>query len=220
MSSNWLMLYTSNILERQWLSAGTFELILSKPNGFEHVAGQRIAIRCEGIEREYSIASAPAEPELRLCIRRVEKGRLSGLLASCAVRSSLKISGPAGYFVFQPSSRQAVFAATGTGIAPFHAMAASGISGFVLLHGVGETADLYYREQMAAAAARYVACISREHPIRKGCFRGRVTAYLMSQLKPGAYDFYLCGNADMIRDVTLLVDERFRGSRVFSEPFY
>jgi ferredoxin-NADP reductase len=206
-------------MRRQWLSAKTFELFLPKPKGFEHVAGQRLVIQMDGIEREYSIASAPAEPELRLCIRRVENGRLSVLLASCAIGSSLQISGATGYFVYQSSARQAVFVGTGAGIAPFHAMAVSGISGFILLHGVRKTAELLYRERMAAAAARYVACISGGHPMGKGCFRGRVTAYLQSQLGPGDYDFYLCGNGQMIRDVTLLIDERFAGSRVFSERF-
>ena len=213
------MHYTTNIRERRWLSARAFELVLPKPEGFEHVAGQRIAVQLDGIVREYSIASAPAEPVLRLCIRRVEKGHLSALLASCPIGASLRISRASGYFVFQPSDRRVIFAATGTGIAPFHAMAASGISGFVLLHGVRETGELYYHEQMAAAAGRYVACISGEHPVDKDCFRGHVTTYLQSRLAPGGYDFYLCGNGDMIRDVTFLVDERFAGSRVFSEPF-
>ena len=110
------MRYTSKVLYRRWLSAKTFELTLSKPDGFEHIAGQRLAVIWDVIERQYSIASAPAEPELRLCIQRIEKGRLSKLLASCRVGARLEISGPTGYFVFQPSGRQAVFTATGTEI--------------------------------------------------------------------------------------------------------
>ena len=214
------MPYTSTITGRRRLSAKAFELILTKPNGFEHIAGQRLAVRLDRIEREYSIASAPAEPDLRLCIRRVEKGLLSQSLASCAVGTCLQISRSNGYFVFQPSSRQAVFAATGTGVAPFLAMAASGISGFVLLHGVREADDLYYRDRLAPLAARFVACISGDHQGEQGFFQGRVTAYLQSRLKAGVYDFYLCGQGEMIREVTLLVDERFAGSRVFAEPFY
>ena len=214
------MPYTTTIKARRWLSARTFELILTKPNGFEHIAGQRLSVRLDRVEREYSIASAPAEPDLRLCIRRVANGLVSESLASCDVGSRLKIGRPNGYFVFQPSSRQAVFAATGTGVAPFLAMAAAGVSGFVLLHGVRAADDLYYRDRLAPAAACYVACISGDHPVEKGFFQGRVTAYLQSRLKAGAYDFYLCGKGEMIREVILLVDDRFAGSRVFSEPFY
>jgi hypothetical protein len=32
--------------------------------------------------------------------------------------------------------------------------------------------------------------------------------------------FYLCGRREMIREVTLLVDEKFAGSFLFTEPFY
>jgi hypothetical protein len=47
-----------------------------------------------------------------------------------------------------------------------------------------------------------------------------VTDYIRNRLPPRTYDFYLCGRQDMIRDVTLLVDERFDGSLVYSEIFY
>ena len=49
---------------------------------------------------------------------------------------------------------------------------------------------------------------------------GRVTEYLDQHLTPGTYDFYLCGRSEMIRDVTLLIDERFPGSLVYTELFY
>lgn len=40
------------------------------------------------------------------------------------------------------------------------------------------------------------------------------------ELSVKAYDFYLCGCREMIRDVTLLVDERFPGSYIYTELFY
>jgi hypothetical protein len=51
-------------------------------------------------------------------------------------------------------------------------------------------------------------------------FRGNVTEYLEQHLTPGAYDFYLCGRSEMIRDVTHLIDIRFPESLVFTELFY
>jgi benzoate/toluate 1,2-dioxygenase reductase subunit len=67
-----------------------------------------------------------------------------------------------------------------------------------------------------------------KHPVREtqtkklpaNTFRGKVTGYLEQHLTPEAYDFYLCGRSEMIRDVTLLVDERFPGSLVYTESFY
>ena len=64
--------------------------------------------------------------------------------------------------------------------------------------------------------ARYL-----NHTLKKSVhFHGRVTDYLRDKLPVTAYDFYLCGRREMIRDVTLLVDERFPGSHIYTEPFY
>jgi len=51
-------------------------------------------------------------------------------------------------------------------------------------------------------------------------FQGKVTQYLAQHLESKAYDFYLCGRREMIREVTLLIDERFAGSLVYTELFY
>ena len=66
--------------------------------------------------------------------------------------------------------------------------------------------------------ARYVPCLSGEG--EPGCFPGRVTAWSHDHLPTGCYDFYLCGSRHMVRDMTALVDERFPGSRVFTEIFF
>jgi hypothetical protein len=47
-----------------------------------------------------------------------------------------------------------------------------------------------------------------------------VTDYLQKNLAPGEYDFYLCGRREMIHDVTLLIDERFEGSLIYTEIYY
>lgn len=51
-------------------------------------------------------------------------------------------------------------------------------------------------------------------------FSGRVTEAAVHHLAPGPYDFYLCGGRAMIRDFTVLADERFPGSRIFMEVFH
>ena len=97
-------------------------------------------------------------------------------------------------------------------------MARAGAAGFTLLHGVRRAADLLYREPLESAASRYVPCLSQEGP--PGSFRGRVTAWAAEHLPPAAYDFTLCGSRGMIRDFLLLVDERFPGSRAYTEIFF
>ncbi|MGB7921448.1 MAG: FAD-dependent oxidoreductase [Desulfobacterales bacterium] len=212
--------YDTALMERRQLSDNTFEAVFSRPFGFEFTAGQRIRLIHGGLERDYSLASAPDDAALVLCIRQVAAGRFSPLLSSTPIGTAFTFSGPHGYFVFQASARPPVFVATGTGVAPFAAMARAGVSGFTLLHGVRQAGERYYASLFRSKARRYVACLSEEDPSEGGTFHGRVTDYLASHLEPDRYEFYLCGRAEMVRDVIWLVDDRFPGSMVYTEIFY
>ena len=212
--------YASELIERRWLSNKSFEIILTKPKYFEYIPGQWIRLNHHAVERDYSLVSAPIDPHLALCIRNVAGGRLSPGLGNAPVGSRLNFNGPHGYFTFSPSNRPAVFVATGTGLAPFVSMARSGVTGFLLLHGVNSTEDLYYAAEFKSAAKQYVPCISEADRSSGEYFQGRVSDYLRKILAPGLYDFYLCGRGEMIRDVTFLVDEKFSGSLIFKETFY
>jgi benzoate/toluate 1,2-dioxygenase reductase component len=211
---------TAAVLKRKWLSEKTFEIRLNRPAVFQFRPGQRVSLSSEGNERDYSIVSAPEESELAFCIRNVAGGKLSSSLSTVEIGTSLSIKGPFGYFTYKPSVRQAVFVATGTGIAPFCSMAGSGISGFILVHGARLAQDLYYASLFRQTAEKYIPCLSEANKLPAGAIRGQVTDYLQRDLKPEAYDFYLCGRSDMIRDITLLIDERFPDSLVYTESFY
>jgi NAD(P)H-flavin reductase len=212
--------YASELIERQWLSNKSFEITLSKPKSFEYMPGQCIRLIHDAVERDYSLVTAPTDPNLALCIRNIEGGIFSPELSNAPVGSRFIFNGPHGYFTFRPSKRPAVFVATGTGLAPFVSMARSGVAGFILLHGVNSAKDLYYTSVFKSAAKQYLPCISETDKLAGEYFRGRVTDYLQKNLTPGLYDFYLCGRREMIRDVTFLVDERFPGSFIFTEIFY
>ena len=215
--------FTAELLRRSWLSEKTFELELSRPPAFQFRPGQRIRLLHKGVERDYSLLSRPDSPRLGLCVRHLSTGLFSSILAAAEIGTSFTFTGPHGYFVFQRSSRPPVFVATGTGVAPFLSMTRSGVAGFIMLHGVQTGAELYYRPDFGAAANLYVPCLSQASPksaLPPGAYCGRVTEYLRDHLPPGAYDFYLCGRREMIRDVTLLVDERFPESLVYGEIFY
>jgi benzoate/toluate 1,2-dioxygenase reductase component len=212
--------FAARILSRRWLSPTTFELSLERPAGFDFQPGQRVRLESGPNFREYSIAAAPGDADVTLCIRRVAGGAVSAWLSTAGIGTTLHGSGPHGYFTFQPSPRPAIFVATGTGVAPFVSMTKAGTKGFTLLHGVRRAEDLFYRELLAASAHRYLACLSEGAPADPDVLAGRVTRHLERQVPPGTYDFYLCGRRDMIRDATWLIDDRFCGSRVYSEIFY
>ena len=210
--------FTTRLRDRTWLSGKAFQIELDRPGGFQFLPGQSIRIANGPAERDYSLAGAPEADLLTLCVRHVPHGLLSSFLAAAPRGTPLTFTGPHGYFVFHQSARPPVFVATGAGVAPFFSMAASGIRGFTLLQGARTADELYYGTRLRAASARYVACLSEGSAA--GCFNGRVTDWVRERLPVLAYDFYLCGSRDMIRDVTVLADERFPGSLVRTEAFH
>lgn len=214
-------IYTVTILRHTWLSANAFELVLERPQTFSFHAGQKVLLEASGICREYSLASSPDQKELVICFRFVKDGALSARLAAATTGEYVQISDPYGFFVYRPGN--AVFVATGTGIAPFVAYAKSGITGYAMIHGVRENEDLYYQEILKNSVENYVPCLTGNKSVKKQppeYFNGRVTEYIEKKLPKGRYDFYLCGNGAMIRDATLLIDQKFPESRLFSETFF
>lgn len=211
----------TRILSRRFLAPGVFELELERPAALRFLPGQRLRLRREGYDRDYSIASSPGEPGLRLLIRLFPEGRMSPWLAAVPPGTAVEGSGPHGYFLFDPAGVTPVFVASGTGIAPFRSMAAAGAAGFVLFQGARTGAELFYRRFLEARAGRYVGCLTRERPpLPAGTRAGRVTEALREDLTPGRYDFYLCGRGEMIRDALQVIDARFPGVRVFTEAFF
>lgn len=86
--------------------------------------GQYVTIRYEQVPRPYSIASSPDEEELELCVRRVPGGTLTtDLFEELSEGETVSIRGPNGDFLLEePSDRDMVFLATGTGVAPLKSM--------------------------------------------------------------------------------------------------
>ena len=212
--------FPTELIDRRWISKRIFEIKFRKPPSYIIRPGQRICIYYQTMGRDYTPVSAPGDPEITFCIRKVDSGKFSPVLSAAEIGTRFDISKPGGYFTFKPSRSAPVFVATGTGIAPFCSMVRSGITGFTLLHGVDSPQDLYYQSKLESVTDRYIPCISGEYSSSSEYFRGRVTDYLKTHLPPAIYDFYLCGRREMIREVTWLVDERFPGSLLYSELFY
>ena len=210
--------FSSRLVSRTRLSDSAFDVELERPKGFSFRAGQSIRIFVGDAGRDYSLAGGPSAGSLTLCVRLVNGGAVSPFLAGAPLESDLSFTGPHGVFTLVQSARPLVWAATGVGMAPFLSMVRAGATGFTLLHGVRCSGELFHRDELEAAAARYVPCLSRE--TTAGCFSGRVTAWAAANLAPGAYDISLCGNRGMVRDFLSLVDERLAGSRVFTEIFF
>ena len=90
----------------------------------DYVAGQYLSLRYQDVTRVYSIASSPNREAVEFCVRRVPGGRLTSELAvDLAAGDEVTLRGPYGELMLEaPSPRDAVFLATGTGVAPFKGM--------------------------------------------------------------------------------------------------
>jgi CDP-4-dehydro-6-deoxyglucose reductase len=90
---------------------------------FDFQPGQYVTVRYEEVSRPYSIASSPNNDTTSLCIRHVPDGTLTPMLVETEPDHTLELRGPNGEFLLEePSSRDLVFLATGTGVAPFKSM--------------------------------------------------------------------------------------------------
>lgn len=182
-------------------------------------------------KRPYSIASAPAElPEVELYLALVDGGRFTPLLWSLPTGSRLWIdTEPKGVFTFArvPPGADLVLVATGTGLAPYLSLLRSQPSRgpwrrIVVVHGVRRPAELGYRAELEARAARdatvrYVPVVSRPTPSDGwNGLVGRVQSALSGdalashgvELDPARTHVFLCGNPEMIRDVRGLLEPR------------
>lgn len=224
MKETWRMqTYTCELSQRHWLSDRTYEVELTRPAGFDFSAGQNIRFFHRSAQRHYAPISSPADPFLKLCVFEMAGGVFSPYLASTPIGTEFTFSGPHGYFVFRPSNSKPVFIATGTGIAPYLSMARAGVRGFTLLHIVPQSKELYFRQFFEETADAYVPCVppaSEPGGDMLDLSAGEAIDYMSAHLPAEPHDFYLCGNQSMVRDVTLFVDSRFPGSRVYHEVFF
>jgi benzoate/toluate 1,2-dioxygenase reductase subunit len=207
------------LIRRQQLTDKVFEIVFSRPDGFIFVPGQKVSLTKNNLSREYTLINPSDSSELIFCVRYLPEGLFTPVLFGAKPGETFGVSDPTGFFTFQSHGRTAVFVATGTGVAPFVAFVRAGIQGALFLHGATYETDLLYRLEMEKAAIVYMPCLTGS---ARGCraWPGRVTSYLERELQSGEYDFYLCGNGNMVRDAVEIIDRRFPGSRIFMETFF
>lgn len=204
---------------------------------YDHLAGQWVKLYLPGgIDRDYSIASAPAArgpSRIELLVTRVEGGPGSTVLHEMRVGETLEALGPSGLFVREDeaASLPSLFVGTGSGVAPLRAMIEAmspESTDHVLLFGCRTEADLLFAHDFRARQAavgsrfRFEPTLSRGEAGWSGR-RGYVQTHLAEILPamPAATHVYVCGLTKMIDDVRrtlkheLGVDRR----RVHSERY-
>jgi CDP-4-dehydro-6-deoxyglucose reductase len=84
------------------------------------------------ITRAYSIASTPDGNRFELCLNLVKDGRFSPHLFQLKPGERVPMKGPVGSFTLRDPQRDALFVATGTGIAPMRGMLRQALDGQAL----------------------------------------------------------------------------------------
>jgi NAD(P)H-flavin reductase len=143
---------------------------------------------------------------------------------------STGFAGPAGHFYLRDDpSRDLLFVATGTGIAPIRSMLLANVERPVpqratLFWGLRSRRDLYYQEELTELQRRhsefsFITTLSRPDPEWTGR-TGRVT-HLVAEEVPDVKRLavYLCGNSGMIEDVTGIVQAKGL-CPIFREKYY
>lgn len=195
------------VLEIKNITPETFVLRLDRQD-FQFEPGQYVVIRIPGQQkgREYSIFSGINDDYLDFLIREIPAGEFSRYLRHLTPGSELDLEGPKGYFILNEKTKQGhstLLIASGTGISPFYSYVKSYPDlNYHVLHGVHFADEAYGRE--AFDAARLILCTSRHD---KGDYFGRVTYYLKEHPVGKDTICYLCGNSEMIEEVTDILEK-------------
>jgi len=184
---------------------------------FPFVAGQFVSIRQPRPDgklhtRAYSIASPPrTDGTFDVVLNRVDEGFMSNWLCDIEVGTNVTFHGPHGLFTMRQPKHDAVFIATGTGIAPFRSMVQwlfaeperNHDRHFWLVFGTRYHHGIYYREEFEQIEREhpnfhYVATLSRCQDDWQGC-RGYVQDHVREIVR-GRENMiaYICGLNDMV----------------------
>lgn len=214
------------IAKKQEVAEDLFLVWLRPEVPFTFKPGQYITIGTGGIERPYSIASAPHESMVELFIEHVlpeHGGKLTPLLWAQHVGEYVSMRPRAkGIFVFQPQYHNHVLVGTVTGVAPFVSMVRNAIHEkmrghhFFVMEGASHQDEFVYDAELERLSENYpemitfIPTVSRPQAERNMGWNGatgRVNTLVEDYLAKWSLPkedtlIYLCGNPGMIEDVT------------------
>ena len=219
------------VLENRHWTPVLFSLRVAGP-ALDFQAGQfvRIALDVDGkrVARPFSFVNPPGETPLEFYGVIVPAGPLSPRLARMQPGDALFYStNPSGFLVLAevPPAEELWLLATGTGLAPFLSILRTealwqSYRRVILVHAVRRASELVYRDLIEAAQRargerfRRVTFVSREDHC--GSLAGRIPAAIRDgrleaaacPIAPERSQFMLCGNPDMVKDVTAALVER------------
>ncbi len=213
----------AKLVERKDVTGDLWTIKLDPEEGtFKFKAGQYCTLGLNGIERAYSIVSAPQEPFLEVFVELVPDGALTPLMWRMRLGDCMSIRPRAkGLFTMDQRVHHHFMLATVTGVAPSVSMVRSclyeGVPGhkFYVILGASYQDELTYDKELAAIAAKhpklleFVPSVSRPNEERNAGWRGaagRVNNVFEEYLEKFNLPqddtmIYACGHPGMIEDV-------------------
>ena len=207
------------VAKKQEVAEDLFLMWLRPDEPFRFKPGQYITIGTGGIERPYSIASAPYESLIELFIEYVQYGgKLTPLLWNLHVGDSVSMRPRAkGLFVFQPQFHHHLMLGTVTGVAPYVSMIRQALKDnirghhFYVMEGASHQDEFVYDSELERLAERmpelvtFVTTVSRPQAERNRSWNGPTGRVVVEEymqrwsLPKEDTAIYLCGNPGIPR---------------------
>jgi ferredoxin-NADP reductase len=242
-----LILYQTQLTKKINLASNVylFEFSLIEPKEISFLAGQYLILlvpsKGETISRLYSIASPPWQKNsFELVVELIEGGVGSTYLKNLKIGDKALFKGPAGMFTLKETSKNKVFFATGTGIAPIRSMIMESQklevkSQKFLFWGLRKKEDVYFLDEFKKIKEKdknfeFKICLSKETSLSKvesDFFSlGHVDYVFEKELFPKIkktifdFEFYLCGGRVVVESLRqFLLQKNIPQSAIFFEKF-
>lgn len=222
----------AKVLRREELTSDLWRMWIEKPEGYAFKAGQYCTIGINGLERAYSIVSAPHEKDLELFVELVpyeDGGHLTPKLYELNLGDKVSIRPRAkGIFTFKPDYPKHLLVATVTGVVPYisyirdYLHSAQEGHHFYVLEGASYHDEFGYDDELRKLASErpdvvtFVPTVSRPNEPRNEGWTGEtgrvntiVEKYIEEfGLAPEDALVYACGHPQMIEDVKSRVKSR------------
>ncbi|MBI3559075.1 FAD-dependent oxidoreductase [Candidatus Gottesmanbacteria bacterium] len=199
--------FVGRVLENRQLTEFVFESVLELDKPMIWEAGQYISLQIPNSKfqiptrRNYSICSMPDnQKSISFCVDTKPNGPGSQLIRSLKPDDKIFFKGPLGKFKIQNSKfKNNIFVATGTGIGPFKAMISQLINkknSVQLFFGLRHQKDIFYQDFFEDLTNKFS---NFKFQIVNSDGGHHVTEFVLPQAETA---YYLCGNMNMIKDVT------------------
>lgn len=222
------------IVSKELIATQTYQVLFKPRASIYPKPGQYVSVEVENmIFRHYSVSDKNGDL-IELLLDTKAGGPGSRFFDDVSIGSKFRFLGPLGQWQLSKTDNSKVFICTGTGVAPFKFMIKTELLSYkptnlTLFFGTKSCKDIIdfelYKslQQKNRLRFKYVVCVSQDEIAEKDeefLRKGRVTDALKVSLPffEKSAEFYICGSADMIKDVTdILFDGGVTSKQIFLE---